>query len=155
MVVLVAGCGGSDGSAHERLVRGTGYSFAGPAGWRIARANRQLSLFHGVSLVSVTRYRLRRGFSPALWQEALGELDRAADGIASQQNGSVGARRTVTISGLQARRYDVGYERDGKRLVERLGFVLRGKEEYLLLCRYERSGDTAACDRLFRSFRLA
>ena len=43
----------------------------------------------------------------------------------------------------------------GKQLVERIAFVLRGKTEYLLLCRYERGGSTDACDGLLTSFRLA
>ena len=62
---------------------------------------------------------------------------------------------TVTIAGQKARRYDVAYTREGRLLVERIAFVLRGKIEYLLLCRYERGGDTEACDRLLTSFKLA
>ena len=63
-------------------------------------------------------------------------------------------RATVTVAGLRARRYEVAYARDGKQLVERTAFVLRGKTEYLLLCRYERGGDTRACDGLLATFRL-
>ena len=47
------------------------------------------------------------------------------------------------------------YESKGKALVERIAFVLRGKTEYLLLCRYERGADTEPCDRLLSSFKLA
>src|SRR6266545_2643381 len=54
----------------------------------------------------------------------------------------------------RARRYEVVYEREGRHLVERLGFVLLGKTEYLLLCRYESGGDTDPCDRLLATFRL-
>jgi hypothetical protein len=82
------------------------------------------------------------------------ELDRAADGVARQQHGTVSTRRTMTIAGLQARSYDVAYERDGQALVERIAFVLRGKAEYLLLCRYERGGDTRACAGLVATFKL-
>ena len=82
------------------------------------------------------------------------ELDRAAAQLAKQQNGQVGESRTVTIAGRRARSYDIDYERDGKALVERLAFVLRGKTEYLLLCRYDRGGDTAACERLLATFTL-
>jgi len=39
-------------------------------------------------------------------------------------------------------------------LVERIAFVLRGRNEYLLLCRYDRGGDTGACDRLLATFKL-
>lgn len=109
----------------------------------------------GVALVSVERFPLLRAFRPELWEKVVPELDRAAEALARQQKGTVGDRQTVAISGRQARRYDVEYEREGKQLVERIGFVLRGKTEYLLLCRYVRGGDADACDRLLRSFRLA
>ena len=82
------------------------------------------------------------------------ELDRAADGVARQQHGTVTARRTTTTAGLQARSYDVAYDLDGRALVERIVFVLRGKAEYLLLCRYERGGDTRACAGLVATFKL-
>jgi hypothetical protein len=82
------------------------------------------------------------------------ELDRAATELAQQQNGKVRSSQTVTIAGRQARRYDIDYTRDGKQLVERIAFVLRGKTEYLLLCRYERGGSTDACDRLLATFTL-
>ena len=59
------------------------------------------------------------------------------------------------MGGQAARRYDVLYERDGKKLTERITFVLREKTEYLLLCRYERGASTDACERLLGSFRLA
>jgi len=108
----------------------------------------------GLQLVSVTRYPLVRRYKPSLWARVLPELDRAAAQLAKQQSGTVGNPQTLTIGGQRARRYDIDYERDGKKLVERLAFVLRGKTEYLLLCRYERGGDTAACDRLLATFAL-
>jgi hypothetical protein len=108
----------------------------------------------GLRLVSVTRYPLLRPYRPALWVRVVPELDRAASQLAKQQNGKVGDSRTVTIAGRNARSYDIDYERDGKALVERLAFVLRGKTEYLLLCRYDRGGDTAACGRLLATFTL-
>jgi hypothetical protein len=106
----------------------------------------------GVRLVSVTRYPLLRAYRAALWLRVVPELDRAAAQLAKQQSGHIGDSRTVRVAGQRARRYDIDYQRDGKALVERLAFVLRGKTEYLLLCRYERGGDTAACDRLLATF---
>jgi hypothetical protein len=103
----------------------------------------------------VTRFPLLRQFRPGLWDKVVPELDRAAAAVARQQQGRVSDPRTVTIAGQQGRRYDIAYGRDGKQLVERIAFVLRGKSEYLLLCRYERGGDTDACDRLLTSFKLA
>ncbi len=82
------------------------------------------------------------------------ELDRTAAAIARQQSGTVRDPQTLTISGRRARRYDIAYEGEGKQLVERISFVLRGKTEYLLLCRYTSGGDTEPCDRLLATFRL-
>ena len=109
---------------------------------------------NGIDLVSVRRYALQRAFSPELWQEAVPELDRAADQVAAQQQGTVTERRTVKIAGRDARHYVFEYEDDGRELVEELGFMLRGKTEYLLLCRYERGGDADACERLLATFTL-
>jgi hypothetical protein len=137
-----------------KTVQGTGYRFDAPAEWAIVRGGRAVQASEGLQLVSVTRYPLLRKYKPALWVRVVPELDRAAAQLAKQQNGTVGASQTVTVAGQRARRYDIDYERDGKKLVERLAFVLRGKTEYLLLCRYERGGDTAACDRLLATFTL-
>ena len=109
----------------------------------------------GTDVVSVTSYPLLRRFRPALWARVVPELDRAAAAVAKQQTGIVVDPQTVTVGGQKARRYDVVYERDGKKLTERITFVLREKTEYLLLCRYERGGSTEACELLLRSFRLA
>jgi hypothetical protein len=98
---------------------------------------------------------LQRRFRPELWNKVVPELDRAAAAVATQQKGTVIDSRTANVSGQKARRYDVAYTSDGKELVERIAFVLRGKIEYLLLCRYERGGSTDACDGLLTSFKLA
>jgi hypothetical protein len=153
-LLLAAGCGGSGGGHPERVVRGTGYRFSAPLDWSVVRSGREVEASQGIALVSVTRYPLLRAYRSPLWEHVVPELDDAAAGLAAQQNGTVGESRSVAISGLRARRYDIDYERDGKRLVERLTFVLRGKTEYLLLCRYVRGGDTRACDRLLATFTL-
>jgi hypothetical protein len=150
----VAGCGGGGGTTPERVLRGLGYRFSAPADWAVVRSGREVRVSKGVSLVSVTRYPLLRAYRPVLWDHVLPELDRAADGLAQQQKGTVGESRTVMISGRRARSYDIDYERDGKALVERITFVLRGKTEYLLLCRYGEGGETGACDRLLATFKL-
>jgi hypothetical protein len=151
-----AGCGGGGGDeAGERLVQGSGYTFAAPADWTVSRSGREVRAADGVDLLSVTRFRLIRAFRPELWASVVDELDRAAAQLAQQQNGTISSSATVTISGQRARRYEVAYEHEGRKLVERIGFVLRGKTEYLLLCRYEAGGDTDACDRFVTSFRLA
>jgi hypothetical protein len=152
-LLLAAGCGGAPGQ-KERLVRGPGYSFSAPVGWTVERKAREVSVSRALALVSVERFALLRRFRPELWAKVVPELDSAAGGIARQQSGAVVSSQTSQIAGERARRYDVEYEHDGKQLVERIAFVLRGKTEYLLLCRYERGGETRACDRLLATFRL-
>jgi hypothetical protein len=126
-----------------------------PADWGVSRKGPEVQAAQGTKLISVTRFPLLRQFRPPLWDKVVPELDRAATALARQQQGTVSDPRTVTVADQMARRYDVAYTREGKQLVERIAFVLRGKTEYLLLCRYERGGDTEACDRLLTSFRLA
>jgi hypothetical protein len=153
-LLLVCGCGGGAKGVQERPVRGAGFSFSAPADWTLAHRGREVRASHGVSLLSVTRFPLLRAFRPELWEQVVPELDRAAAQVAAQQEGTVGDSETVTIADRRARRYDVSYENGGKKLVERIAFVLRGKTEYLLLCRYERGGETRACERLLATFRL-
>jgi hypothetical protein len=152
-LLTLAGCGGG-GAPAEKVVQGPGYRFSAPADWTVARTARAVQASSGLQLVSVTRYPLLRRYTPELWSRVVPELDRAATELAQQQNGKVLSSQTVTIAGRQARRYDIDYTRDGKQLVERIAFVLRGKTEYLLLCRYERGGSTDACDRLLATFTL-
>jgi hypothetical protein len=121
----------------------------------VSRKGREVQAAQGTRLISVTRFSLQRRFRPALWDKVVPELDRAAAAVSRQQQGTVRDLRTVTIAGQNARRYDIAYTREGKQLIERIAFVLRGKSEYLLLCRYELGGDTEACDGLLTSFRLA
>jgi hypothetical protein len=138
-----------------KVVQGDGFRFSAPSSWHVVRNPRGVQASEGLQLVSVTKYPLLRRYRPELWAKVVPELDRAASELAQQQNGTVRNSDTVTIAGQRARRYDIDYTRDGKQLVERLAFVLRGKTEYLLLCRYERGGSTDACDRLLATFTLA
>ena len=151
-MVFLAGCGG--GHAPPQVLAGRGYSFSAPADWTVSRSARSVRAAHGLDVVSVVRFPLLRAYRPALWPKVVPEIDRSAAAVAADQHGTVSTRATVTIGGEQARRYDVTYAKGGKNLVERLGFVLRAKTEYELLCRFERGKSTAACDGLFRSFRL-
>jgi hypothetical protein len=153
-LLVLAGCGGG-AAAKGHIVRGTGFTFLSPANWSVARKGSEVQAAQGTSLVSVTLFPLLRRFRPELWSKVIPELDRAAADVARQQKGEVDDSRTVTIAGQKARRYDIAYASEGKQLVERVAFVLRAKSEYLLLCRYERGGDTEACDGLLTSFKLA
>jgi hypothetical protein len=153
-VLLLAGCGGGSGDNAEQRVRGTGYAFSAPAEWRVERRPMEIRLENGADLLSVRRYTLQREFQPELWAQVVPELDHAADQVAAQQSGTVSERTTMEIAGRPARHYEVEYEHEGKKLTEELAFVLRGKSEYLLLCRYERGGDRGACERLLATFSL-
>jgi hypothetical protein len=154
--VFASGCGGGGGaSLKARLVQGEGFTFRAPTGWAVVRRGGELQVGQGTDLVSVTRYPLLRRFRPELWEKVVPELDRAAAAVARQQAGTVVDPQTLTVGGQKARRYDVEYEHDGKKLTERITFVLREKAEYLLLCRYKRGGSADACELLLRSFKLA
>jgi hypothetical protein len=153
-LLVVSGCG-STAAQKGYVIRGTGFTFVAPAQWEVSRKGAEVRAAQGMQLISVTRFPLLRRFKPALWDKVVPELDRAAAGVATQQQGTVSDPRTITVAGQQARRYDVAYAAEGKQLIERIAFVLRGKTEYLLLCRYERGGSTDACDGLLTSFRLA
>jgi hypothetical protein len=155
VLLVLTGCGASSSAAGDRLVQGQGFSFRAPADWALERRGSEVQAGRGTDLISVTRYPLLRRFRPQAWAKVVPELDRAAATVARQQSGTAADSRTVTVGGRQARRYDVLYERDSKKLTERITFVLREKTEYLLLCRYERGGSTDACDRLLSSFKLA
>jgi hypothetical protein len=153
-LLVLSGCGGT-AAQKGYIVHGTGFTFVAPSDWGVSRKGAEVQAAQGTRLISVTRFPLLRPFKPALWNKVVPELDRAAAALASQQKGTVSDPRTITVAGQKARRYDVAYEGQGKQLVERIAFVLRGKTEYLLLCRYDAGGDTDACDRLLTSFRLA
>jgi hypothetical protein len=135
------------------VVRGADYRFDVPAHWAVARSARIVQASAGIKLVSVTRYPLIHAYRPGLFDHVVPELDRAASQVAQQQNGRVSASRTVTVATRRARSYDIAYTRDGEDLVERITFVLRGKTEYYLLCRYE-GDDSDACERLLATFTL-
>ena len=158
MAAVAAGCGGGGGQeAPPQIVRGTGYRFEAPADWSIVRSARQVQAAEGgksLALVAVSRFPLLRRAGEHLSAKVVKELDRVATGVAAQQRGSIASSETTEIGGREARRYDIDYEARGKQLVERLAFVLEGKTEYLLLCRFERDGDTEPCDELLRTFTL-
>jgi hypothetical protein len=159
LAALLAGCGGSGTSEHtgSQQVRGIGYAFGAPKSWKVARAGRTVSAAHEPELVSVTVFRLARPYRSALWGRAVPALDRVAEQLAAGLHGRLDARETMVLAGRRARRYDVSFARDGKDLVERIAFVLDGRREYELLCRFPH-GDAGAgkrCVAFLASFRPA
>ncbi len=101
----------------------------------------------------MTTFRLTRTYRPQLWSKAVKELDGVAAKLAAQLHGSVVAGRTVQADATTARQYELAFTRNGERLVERITFVLRGRREYELLCRFEAGKDDSACAALQSSFR--
>jgi hypothetical protein len=161
-VLLSAACGGAESEeAGTQLISGPGYTFRAPASWEIERKPRTILVVRPeeAETVAVSTFRLARPFRPEIWQRAVKELDRVVRQLAERlsPDAEISAGRTERIAGRRARVYDIRYERAERRLVERVGFVLRGRREYQLLCRWdaeEPETGEEACAELFSSFRL-
>lgn len=150
LVAILAGCGGSSGPKTQ-IVRGGGYRFAAPGGWKVKRSASGASASRGdVDLVGVSTFRLQKPFRPELFAAASKELDRVAARLAAQLGGRVGASETVRAAGRDARSYRLEV---GDRL-EQVTFVLRGRREYQLLCRRSAKGSDDVCRTMVRSFAL-
>jgi hypothetical protein len=154
LAAVLAGCGGG----HEKPlatkpVRGSDYRFSAPAGWLVSRKSHVVSALRPGSandLVSVSRYRLSRAPTSA-------QIDAAARQLARALNGEVDDQSIVDVAGRPAPRYDLSYSRKGDDLGLQLVFVLRGRREYQLLCRWLKPAadeSAGACEALVQSFRL-
>jgi predicted Zn-dependent protease len=128
-------------------VRGNGFVFRVPAGWTVEQSFRALTAHGGGDLVSVTVFRLARPYRPQLWTSVVPQLDRAAARLAAQERAKLASSRTVRISGVRARSYEI----DRGAGKERIAFVLSGKREYQLFCRGRAD---EACSLLESSFAL-
>jgi hypothetical protein len=105
------------------------------------------------TLASVTGLKLRTRYSPRLYAKVSKELDAVTTSLADKLNGKVIARRDVVASGIRSRQYDLAYEKDGEGLVDRITFVLKGTDEYYVLCRWLADrGEPEACGLLLRTF---
>ena len=160
-MALAAACGGGE-EPRERVIRGDGFTARVPYDWRIERAGRTIRAARrdGVETVAVTTFRLARPYRPQLWPEVVEELDGVAERLARALDPSarVVSGDTTRIARRRGRVYLMSYGHEGERLIERVGFVLEGRVEYQLLCRWSDKthfAGRAACRRLFRSFRLA
>src|SRR5436305_3169047 len=148
---ILAGCGGSGASKAQRdwqSVRGPGFSFDAPAGWKVVRAKARVSATHDAELVQVATFPLLKPYDATLFDKVARELQVRMREIAGQTNGTVSGSRTVRADGVRAHAYDV---KVGDH-VDEYTFVLAGKREYLLLCRRSSGGGREACDRLAESF---
>jgi hypothetical protein len=165
---VAGGCGGSAGGSAEvgepvaiQTVNGPGFTFTAPEPREIARTPRSVSVLPTDSgsreLESVTIFPLVKPFRPALWPQASDELDGVAERLTATLGGELAQQpQTVRIAGLRGRQYEIGYERQGVELRQRLTLLLSRRTEYQLLCRWE-AGSTApeACAGLETSFKVA
>ena len=158
VALLAGGCGGdSERDREPQTVRGGGYSFAAPSGWRVEREGRTVQAVDEDEAVAVTTFRLARPYRAELWPRVVPELDAVAERLARELGGRVAARETAFVDARRARVYALTGTRDATR---RIGFVLEGRVEYQLLCRWRGDEQTAlasrltACQTLFATFRL-
>jgi hypothetical protein len=103
-------------------------------------------------LVSVTTFPLLHPYKPSLFAAATRELDGGAKQLATRLHGTVQKASTVTLARIKARQYDLGYRSGGHDFQQRITFVLRGKTEFQLLCRWTGS-EPDACGLLEKTFR--
>jgi hypothetical protein len=156
--LALAGCGAGDDAGELQTVEGRGFRFSAPAAWTVTERGRSSAAAPGgdaPDVVSVTVFRLARAYDPAEWNTVVPELDRVAGELAERLEGTLAASATVTVAGRRARRYDIRYDRGDDDLVERTAFVLDGRQEYQLVCRYRVGEPPDACDALFETFALA
>jgi hypothetical protein len=154
--LAVAGCGGGVGggtteaTGSGQSVSGTGFEFRAPGDWKAAAGATSSSARRDTStLVSVTVLPLLKPYRIALFPRVADELDRVAGSYASSLKGTVTSRRTVEVAGRKAREYQIAHG----GLVDRITFVLRGKRNFQLTCRWAaKDGEPPACAQLASSF---
>ena len=136
---------------QTQLVKGRGFSYLAPAGWRVQHSARGIAASHGSELVQVSSFPLVRPYTSSLFARVAHELALRMKTIAQETGGTLAGTKTVTAGGVKSHRYDVKV--DGH--VDQYTFVLIGKREYQLLCRVSTSSSDAFCTQLLTSFRPA
>lgn len=159
---LVA-CGGGPKQAQpggNLVVKGAGFRFEAPLAWtakRTATGSEATRDAAGSAVVSATVFTLLKPYSPKLFARAAKELDQVAAKLATQSRSTLAESKTITVAGERVRAYRLTvHPASGPSFDERIGFVLRGKHEYQLLCRAPvGAGDPGgACALLYSSFEL-
>jgi hypothetical protein len=148
-VLILSGCGGSS-EPKAQLVRGPGFRFEAPAGWKVERTKRQVSAIHGSERVQVATFPLLKPYTTALFAPVAKELTARMSQVARQVHGTVSSTKTVTAGGIRSHSYEVQVG----DYVEEYTFVLRGLHEVQLLCRRKASSSGAACKQLISGFEL-
>ncbi len=158
-VTALAACGGGGSKpVAEQVVRGTGFAFRAPGGWKVSRRDTTVAASPkpiAPEIVSVGVFRTTKTYRPELFHKAIPEIDRVATSYARRLGGSVTSSSTVTLVGEKVRQYTLEYEKSGTKLRERITFVFEGRTEYYLLCQWKASDkEPAACGRLLATFAL-
>jgi hypothetical protein len=148
-----SGGGGTTAATATKLVRGPGFSFRAPAGWRVAHTPTSARASAGDASVSAVVYRLGKPYTQDEFAAAATELDRVAAQLAGAAGGSVESSETTTVAGRKVRAYRFG----GGSQEHRVAFVLEGKREVQVLCTGPSGGGDpdGACSLLFSSFTLS
>jgi hypothetical protein len=128
------------------VVRTTGFSFQAPGGWQVKTTKATASATSKTQLVEVSTFPLINRYDDSLFAKVAPELGERVHEVAAQLHGKVTHARTVTVNGVKSHSYDVTVGGD----VLEYTFVLRGKQEFQLLCRS--SGSTGACVQLLKTF---
>jgi hypothetical protein len=160
----LSACGGggsSSGSSAPRTIRGNGFQFSAPGDWRVKRVGNEVTATPkpiASELESVTVFPLLRPYKPSIFPSVAKELDASAAQLATRLGGSVKERATTNVAGQRVRQYLLVYPQDKKEPKDtysgRITFVLRGKTEYELLCRWAGSeSEPDYCAQLERTFR--
>ena len=148
--LILAGCGGSsEPKVHSQVVQGRGFSFNAPVGWHIQHSIRGSAASQGSELVQVSTFPLVRAYTAPLFARVAHELELRMKTIAHETGGTLIGMHTVTAGGVKSHRFDVKVDDH----VDQYTFVLIGKREYQLLCRFRTSSSDAFCSELLTSFR--
>lgn len=128
------------------------YVFQAPSDWKKTVSGRNaIARQDADTLASVTVLPTVKAYRPALFPRLIRELDRVTGELAGRLQGKVTGKQTMTVAGGRVRQYRIEHG----DLVDELTFVFRGKEEYLLTCRWKsKDGRPDACDLLTAGFRL-
>ena len=147
---MFAGCGGSGAGnkTESQTVSGPGFRFQAPAGWKVERAQRQVTASRDSELVRVASFVLVKPYSAALFGKVARELDLRMADVARRTGGKISGQDTATVAGIKSHVYDV----EVGDHVDRYTFVLQGMREYQLLCRRRSSSGSGFCDTLATSF---
>lgn len=156
-VTTLAACGGSGGGSKQpaaQTIRGSHFVFQAPFSWHVKRRGSQVGAAPkpiAPELVSVSIFPLLRAYRPALFKAVSLELDGDARQLATRLGGSIESSRTVVVAGIRSRQYVLRYTTGGNDFHQRITFVLRGKTEFQLLCRWT-GNEPSVCVQLTTSF---